>query len=266
MSEASSLNLKSRIEFLIELQEFCLNYDHAVRRVPYGNYLYKYTGEQRLPRRASTFIYAFFVFNSLYSINWKKSLQTLDIEDFDVNDDPAERLTEQYRFWKMIDVCYSATGDATPSKYSDNLRRFSERLGVNKPLHKLRGIRGTDALDVNLSAQFNARKNRGAEISLQSVTDFIDSFKALWQHGKQVSLERNLHKTYVNNVLYFVYLVRCNVFHGRKGVAVASLEQSQDKRLLIYSAALLASNQLILDHASQSLGLVKLIGNRYGQE
>lgn len=60
MSERSALSPQTRVGFLLELQNFCLNYDHAVREVPRSVSLYEYTGERRLPRRAPTFIYSFF--------------------------------------------------------------------------------------------------------------------------------------------------------------------------------------------------------------
>jgi hypothetical protein len=251
MTETASLSLRNRMQDLRDLQKFCLTYEHAIQYVDTPGSLYRVQRANYTSRRASTFIYTFFVFNNLYSIDWQTSLTSPDKEP-----DEADG-SNQEQFWKMIAVCYQNTAFNAPSHYSQHLVDFCERFGFSNPLSKLKGIRSEQntELENKLQKQYTERQKpgKGKELTMQSIANFKESFKALYRYGKGTAVSLVDHQLHLNNVLYFIYCVRCNVFHGDKGVAVAHIQRSQDERLLIYSAALLAANQLILDHAKQVL-------------
>lgn len=249
MTETAPLSLYSRMQDLRDLQEFCLTYEHAIRYVDRSSSLYKDRSKYEI-RRASTFIYTFFVFNNLYSIDWQLSLADPDNEpkEFD-------KVPQQEQFWKMMAVCYQNRELDAPLQYSRHLVRFCRRFGFNNPLLPLDGIRSEQNSDLEdkLQKQYRERQkpHNGQELTMQSIADFKESFRVLYRYGRESTISPSEHQLHLNNVLYFVYCVRCNVFHGQKGVAVAHIGDAQEERLLIYSAALLAANQLILDHAKQ---------------
>lgn len=248
MSETASMSLKSRINDVRDLHRFCLTYEHGIRSagVPYQK---RQDAGEFISRRASTFVYAFFVFNQLYSINWVESLAHPDRE-------PAEheRTSQQRQFWLMMETCYQSECMDAPALFSSYLRQYCRHFGINKPHEKLKAIRSEDNIDLEtkLKNQYDERQNHGKELTMQSVADFKQSFRLLFRYGEKQSdirLSIEEHQKYLNNVLYFVYCVRCNVFHGRKNVAVAYIHRSQDIRLLIYSALLLAASQVVLENA-----------------
>lgn len=251
MTETAPFSLRSRIQDLRGLQEFCLTYEHAIRYVDRPGLLYQERQRNYISRPATTFIYTFFVFNNLYSIDWEASLANPDKE-------PSEAKGWQHeQFWKMMAVCYQHPKFNAPSKYSRHLVKFCGRFGFSEPLSTLEGIRSeqNSKLETKLKDQYEKRQKpkKGKELTMQSIADFKESFKVLYQYEKESTISRSEHQLHLNNVLYFIYCVRCNVFHGQKGVAVAHIGDAQEERLLIYSAALLAANQLILDHAKQVL-------------
>lgn len=251
MTETASLSLRNRMQDLRDLQKFCLTYEHGIHLVSSTGSLYQGSQTQYTSRRASTFIYTFFVFNNLYSIDWQVSLANPDKEPSEAGG------SQQEQFWKMVAVCYQNTTLNTVIQYSRHLVNFCERFGFSNPVSKLKGIRAerNSELEAKLQDQYTKRQqpNKGKELTMQSIADFKESFKVLYQYRQSTAISLSDHQLHLNNVLYFIYCVRCNVFHGDKGVAVAHIQRSQDERLLIYSAALLATNQLILDHAKQLL-------------
>ncbi|MBZ0315265.1 MAG: hypothetical protein K8L91_02520 [Anaerolineae bacterium] len=248
---SSGYSLASQIKLFNELQKFCLSYEHGIRPTGRGNHLYQDSSDQPYSGRpASTFIYAFFVFSSIYNINWQTSLQnpTQDPEVYQQG-----QLSEQGRFWSLVDVCYQNNPHATQN-YAEYLRNYCDKLGVNDPPRNLKGIVSAKNADLEkkLADQYKARNKNGAELSMQSIEDLRLSFRALYRYNPKTSVGTPyVYQKHLNNVLYFVYAVRNNVFHGKKGVAVAHIARSQENRLLVYAAILLAANQLMLDHAEQ---------------
>lgn len=259
MTETSSLSLKSRIRDFKDLQKFCLTYEHAIREVAGSIALYQGGAHEAEPisRRASTFVYSFFVFNNMYSIDWEKSLEHPDCETVDA----ACGLSQQEQFWKMVDVCYQSDARDAAVCYSKYLREYLQRFGIHNLRRQLRGIDSDQnhELEKKLRNQYDERRRKDRhEITMQSIEDFRQSFMALYSYEAlehKAAVPEGEHQNHLNNVLYFVYVVRCNVFHGRKLVAVRYITRSQDIRLLLYSAALLATNQIVLEHADKILDL-----------
>lgn len=253
MSETSVLTLRGIIQDFKDLQEFCLTYEHAIYEVPKSRPLYqtRLEAEEPVSRRASTFVYSFFVFNNLYSIDWHESVQHPD------NEPEEAQGNQQEQFWKMADDCYKSNPIAAAESYSHNLRRYLQRFGIEKPMQKLKDIRRDENTDLEneLKHQYDVRQRSGKETTMQSISDFRQSFKALYEYagGGSGAISPENHQTHLNNVLYFVYKIRCSVFHSRKRIAVREVTRSQDIRLLIYSAALLATNQMVLNYAERAL-------------
>lgn len=251
----SGFSLISQIRLFSELQKFCLNYEHGIRLAKTKDRLYQDANEQsHYNRPASTFIYAFFVFNSIYNIDWYTSLQkpSHDVKDYEkVRPKPSE----QEKFWNLVMISYQSnpiiTGD-----YAQYLRAYCKVFGVNNPVRKIGDIssRNNQDLEKRLADQYKTRLSKGSELTMMSIADFIKSFQTLYQYNSESASETpETYQKHLNNILYFVYLVRNNVFHGKKGIAVAHIGPSQEKRLLVYAAVLLAVNQLILDYCRNTL-------------
>jgi hypothetical protein len=248
LNSAPAFSLRSRIEEFEQFQDFCLSYEHGIRYKHRDTSPYSGEGEKDYqPRRATTFIYAFFVFNDIYKINWAESLKNPD-------DEPSEwkeGLSQQEMFWAMTAFCFSDTpNDVRP--FTTRLFKYCKKLGVHNPSSELKKISEADNtyLTDKLTNQYDARQKKAQEISLRSIGDFLISFDALYQNGaseQKTPLQNGL--THINNVLYFIYLVRCSVFHGRKQLTVASLGRDQDVRLAIYAATIMAMNQVVIEQS-----------------
>lgn len=236
-----AFSLHSRLEEFNQFQHFCLDYQHGIRSLS-GN-----EHQDFEPRFATTFIYAFFVFNDVYKIDWEISLKKPD-------DEPTEwrNLSQQEMFWNLAHFRFQNQPTSIHS-YTSRLVKYCNGLGVSNPLTELKKIESSrnEYLTDKIANQYKDRQGKGNEISMQSISDFQDSFDLLYKNGNQgAAREVSDGLTHINNVLYFVYLVRCSVFHGRKQLTVATLAPEQDIRLAIYAATIMAMNQVVIDHVN----------------
>lgn len=248
----SAFSLRDRIEEFKQFQMFGLAYQHGIKfqRPPRTLYTSHATGTY-FPRRATTFIYAYFVFNAMYVIDWASSMAQHESE-------PVEwrvRLSEQEKIWGMAKFCL-AENYTDPFSFTNKLVKYCTTFGVDDPIGELAKIteRRNEYLTAKLDNQYRARRGNGDEISLRSINDFRNSFGALYKNGQSaasVPLENAL--VHINNVLYFVYLVRCSVFHGRKQLTIPEIREDQDVRLAIYAAVLMAMCQGVIERAEQEI-------------
>ena len=100
--QTPAFSLFSRLEEFEQFQEFCFSYQHGIKHIQHDIPLYSQIGEcDYQSRRATTFIYTFFVFNDIYKIDWATSLKKPD-------DEPTEwlDLSQQKMFWNLVHFCF----------------------------------------------------------------------------------------------------------------------------------------------------------------
>ena len=183
----------------------------------------------------SKFIYAFFAFNSFYSIDWDTSSANQDITKWEYIKNTDSNLSETQKINKLIKFVHdSLLGKNTPQYSIEQKKQVSliiaDRLNsnVNISIENTKEILSTITVDPRINEY---RKEK-----------FIEDIEHLLNHnlnGKQLT-------DALSNVLYFVFIVRNNIFHGSKTV-LEMMNHNQRDRLNIYSQILLAFNDLLFD-------------------
>jgi len=187
----------------------------------------------------SKFIYSYFAFNSFYSINWEESFREESLVTWEYNKvENTETVKESNKIHRMIKFIYDAfvndreNNNEFKTQKDEFVLTLSSKIETYLPSNITVEV-AIDALnyiipDVNISRQIK--------------DSFINNFDMVIHHmctGKKI-------KDAWNNILYFVYSVRNNIFHGSKTI-IDMMEPGQKKRLDIYSAILLATNEMLFE-------------------
>lgn len=201
--------LKPVLSDLHVLHEGAASLEHAIK---------SYNGwESYKPTR---FIYAFFSFNTLYSINWPMTLKQGRLYYF--NHDYKE--WEQYTHF--IDFCFR------DKEFVEIYEEFffnyvTTNNTVNKIKSELEGIKIDERYTGNIFDQ-----------------EFIDSF---YEACVDCLERRNFNKSNCLTIVKFIYKIRCNIFHGAKTLKELH-DKSQQRRILIYTDILIAINQMLFSY------------------
>jgi len=164
----------------------------------------------------SKFIYAFFAFNSFYSFDWSDSLKEKKLITYNEEDSNNEKITEPKKFKAMAVFIFNYIN-------KDDIDRFISILKSdqdNKMLEKLIGHVTPDKRTENKIGEFKKRFSK-------------------------VITSNNLTIGQLKELIYFVYSVRNNIFHGTKNIIDMSEKKDQRKRLDIYSNILNGTNELL---------------------
>jgi len=215
------MDLKIEIRKLYALHAATIRFDHAIKEAGQTAWT-DFT--------PSRFIYAFFTFNSIYSFDWEKSFR--QNEAITWSTDEGERVPrEDDQFKAYLRYAASALGpDALPIFRNELARRLTA-YGIDQQagdLEEVNLVNATKKLK-NLARQLPGEFRKLASGKTKEV-DFYPSACTLFS---------------------FVYGVRCNLFHGRK-TTVQLLETGQQRRLLIYTAVLIAGNSLLFKTAEKA--------------
>ena len=160
------------------------------------------------------FVYSFFAFNSLYNVNWEKSLTEGQLSTFGRNE---YEYTKQDLF---INFCFNDT------VFTD----------IYKP-YFLRFITSNCSADEIIS-RLKEISFRGMPRGLRE--DFISNCQILLSQG---TFNRGL----LYDIIFFLYKIRNNVFHGAKSVKDME-DLGQQDRLNIYSSIIIGINQMVFSY------------------
>lgn len=159
----------------------------------------------------SKFIYAFFAFNSFYNFDWEKSLKSKKLITYE------NELLENQKYKAMIDFIFSKINDDDKKLFKRNILGS---YSIDKTLEIISGItqdkRITESVSENFKKEF--------EKLLKSDDIKIGKLK--------------------NEIMWFIYNVRNNIFHGTKDT-IQMQEVFQRKRLIVYSNIIIAINELL---------------------
>ena len=215
------MDLKIEIRKLYALHQATIRFDHAIKEVE------QTTWTDFTPSR---FIYAFFTFNSIYSFDWESSFAQKEAVKW--QPDEAGRVPkEDDQFKAYLRYADNALRPNTARTYSKELTRVLTLYGVDRPTEELRAV---DLVNAPKKLKALAHQLPG-------------EFERLWK-GKP--MEDQFFPS-ACAVFRFVYEVRCNLFHGTK-TTVQLLNPAQQRRLLIYTATLIAGNSLLFRVAKQA--------------
>lgn len=178
------------------------------------------------------FMYVYFTFNSLYSIDWKTSLDKGELcyyGDLSNSYDNNYQISESKQFYNMINLCYK-----------DNyfVRKYYPILRIIV-LYKQDSTKISEVLD-------SLCTKNDSSIS-EEVTD---KFKGV---VKKIVDNKPINNYDVGDLAFFIYKVRCNIFHGAKNLRDMN-NIDQKKRLKLYSNILIAINQMIFSYLDYICG------------
>jgi hypothetical protein len=218
-------DLKAELDELYALQIACLEFRHGVRRGSSPWKLFK----------PSHFVYAYFTFNSIYSVDWDNSFKETEPLEwqavFNTETNKEEFPSDSKKFSKMISVCYNI-------------------LGAEAPILILTSLK-------NHLSEISAPEEELEHINPDSRTEnYIDRFRLKFSQLYNAQLIGNRHRDALIDILYFIYLVRNNIFHGSK-TTIEMMDERQQSRLAIYTAILLATNELLFETATRKMSWEK---------
>lgn len=207
-----NMDLLSEIEKLKSLQYWAKNTKH-----------YKCDSNEKEPElwEATSFIYAFFIFNMMYNYNWKESIENkeLFLHNFGQSEKSKIETLIDFIFEDKRYLYLNSLHKVYVDTIKDNLHdtEFKEGLQDIVP-------------DSNIS-----------ELNIKKFSSSIE-----------VLLNYRMNKSDVVNILFFVYKIRNNIFHGVKNTVMMS-ENTQRDRLKVYTNILLATNDLLLKIVERKL-------------
>lgn len=191
---------------LRELHEDVAFYEHALIRAR--------TREPEEPFAPTFFLYIFFTFNTIYSIDWKESLQNGSLIEHRDGDE-IERKN------RMISLCFSDNYfvDAFFPQFMEIMTMRFTKEEIIKAMNDIIA----EGVEVTEEIKNNAKSACKKILSMEGFSS---------QNGRHV-------KTFST----FIYLVRCNIVHGTK--LTVKGDPDQNKRILIYSYFLVAIQHML---------------------
>ena len=203
-------NFREQIENLYRLHYVTKRYDHIIGDKNGGWKLFE----------PSKFVYAYFAFNSFYNYDWDESLKEMQLIPYPetiVRNDTERKPYDSDKFKTFIDFVFSKIED------SDKEHFFKIIMGK---IDKQTLIDAISRITADPIIEEYQRKN------------FKDEFKRLIE-TKEIKL-----KELKNDIVFFIYKVRNNIFHGTKNT-IEMTEDCQRQRLNIYSNIIIAINEML---------------------
>lgn len=200
-------NLHKHLEGLYKLHLASVALQHAVRK----------ERDDWAVFEPSQFIYAFFTFNTLYTINWSETRRAERVIEWYQRDNEYED-----KIKNVLVFCLSADNGNT---YVTNLIRELRREAPIRSI--LDRIKPDDQIGKRLISKFKTPIVRIIDDGDNNVT--MDEYESIFK---------------------FIYMVRNNVFHGQK-TTLEMLDPDQRHRFSIYTKILTSFNYTLLTYASE---------------
>ena len=215
-----------------EIENFnkILHDSQILRKIHEGSAIIKHAISEGLDDKAQEkwslfvpthFVYCFFAYNSLYNIDWFKSLESGYLWRID-----TRKYSELERQNCFLKFCFE--DEKFVSFYSDFFIGYVQR--INKGIDIKRELQ---RIEIDKCWRGSIRNN-------EQIKDFQKACE-------DVLINKHFTKDNVSTMLDFVYNIRCNVFHGGKTLTDMK-DEKQDIRLNIYASVLVAINQMVFSY------------------
>ena len=214
-------NFIEEIENLYRLHYITKKHDHMIGLKRGGWRLFE----------PSKFIYAYFAFNSFYNFKWDESLEKKELIVFPEKIEKKGKLEYANEFDKyksMIDFIF----------------KHEDKKGNDKK-HFFKIICGDKENKVLIETIKTIKPDN--RIQEWQRDCFKNKFEELIK-SRDIKV-----KELIKYIVRFVYLVRNNIFHGKKNTIKMS-EKSQRERLEIYTNIIVALNQLLFNILEREIG------------
>jgi len=219
MEEEIVKPFRETVEDLYKLHYVTRQYEHYVRINPETLKLFE----------ATKFVYAYFAFNSFYNYDWETSLEEKKLTDYEGKtieiDGKVRAFGDTDKYKRMSDFIISKIDVAD----IDEFFRLIIQANPKQPNYE----RKIQSIIENINSI-----TEDSRIDESMKMNFINSFRELLETRK---IKKGDFK---KQILYFVYMVRNNIFHGAKNTIQMS-ENRQRKRLEIYANILIATNEML---------------------
>lgn len=175
------------------------------------------------------FIYVFFCFNALYSVNWNKSLKEGAIKYYERYNSEGTYIgiSETKQYEKMLSFCFFNNNSFVYHFY----KRFLNIIMME--------YNEDDIFEIIETIEEDIKPN--GRITEEKISSFKNAIEDLLINNK-------FEQSVLEHVIRFIYDIRCNVFHGTKELAEVLTNRKEKKKLKLYSYILIAVNQMILSY------------------
>lgn len=173
------------------------------------------------------FVYSYFAFNSLYNVDWNESMRQVKLVMYD-----TENTSEAYRYHSYIDFCFQDDDFVLQygKFFNDYVTSFYTASEIMDALSHI---------DVD-------KVDNGGIYSKRFIMNFCNACAACFKDSYENS---HFNKDNCRTLLKFIYQIRCNIFHGAKTLDEMQ-NKSQQKRIEIYTAIIIAANQMVFSYLS----------------
>lgn len=171
-------------------------------------YAKRYGGRSHSTMPATSFVFEFFLFNSLYQHDWQTSIEHRDLKSWSV--EKLKELQQQVRFEKFIRSQCQSRPDIIKRAFS--------------PVAQLEDLDG-EWTTIIPDSRINREHGRSFFKKLSRMRDLLCANDPPNPTGSFFKL--------IGDCRYFVYLVRNNIFHGSKSIGEI-YEREQRRRIEVY--------------------------------
>lgn len=166
------------------------------------------------------FLYAFFCFNTFYSIDWVRSLTDGRISNF------GRSITEGEKYQSLLDFCFEN------EDFCDDFRdKFIYIITTELTKNEIFGIIETITRDAHYLGNIKREED---------IENFKDAVHSIFE-------SETLYIEDVETIISFIYRIRNNIFHGTKTLQDMLIPTHQTK-LLFYTYFVLAVNQMLFSY------------------
>ena len=191
----------------------------------------------------SRFVYAFFAYNTIYSINWRKTVEKNEIINWDANNpndtiNREVRMSETKKMRELSKFIYETHIFSEENKdLSDNKKKFAE--------HYKKTLFDNITL-VKIKEECIASTLRYITTDKRITTEDKERFRKNLLNLIEGNLINKDFTRAVDSLMVFIYNVRNNIFHGSKTILEMS-NDGQRERLLLYAAIIMTMNDLLFE-------------------
>ncbi|PKO08353.1 MAG: hypothetical protein CVU40_15555 [Chloroflexi bacterium HGW-Chloroflexi-2] len=216
------MDLKIELTKLYSLHCATIKFEHGIKELNNPRSLW----QDFAPTR---FIYAFFTFNSIYSIDWKNSFENNKVLYWEP-DYENRYPKEEDQIKNYLGFINEKLSDNIVNLFQTILKNYLDLFSIDNPQYELKYINTTNETKKikNLREQFPGKFNR-----------------LLTEKPEEINFLE------ISNVIYpYIYKVRCNLFHGSK-TRIHLMDENQQQRLLIYAALIISGNEMLFEFAEE---------------
>lgn len=227
--------LNEELENLYKLQRAAKELVHGIK-----------DGDWR-PFEPTIFVYAFFAFNSFYSIDWIRTVEQRKVTRWNyMGSEVGNSGQKMYESEKIIEIIHFIQ-HAFERDNDLDLEVTTNRLDFSTVVQKNLKMFLVD--DVESSRHILSYITVDSNVTNSRKEKFINNYMEILQNKPE---GEELVKA-LEGVLIFIFRVRNNIFHGTKTM-LDMMETGQQKRLRIYASILLAVNETLFEAVEKQLG------------